>query len=55
MEDIVEDIVCRAVITISGISTERKTAMTTMSILVVLLASLCLLLSLLPLEKKSVE
>ena len=37
----VEDIVCRAVMVDSGSSTARKTAMTTMSIMVVLLASLC--------------
>ena len=42
--------VCRAVMVESGSSTARKTAMTTMSIIVVLLASLCLrsLASLLP-------
>jgi hypothetical protein len=43
-----DEIVCRAVMTMRGISTERKTPMTTMSIMVVLLASLCLLFSLHP-------
>ena len=37
-----EEIVWRAEMTESGISTARKTAMTTMSIMVVELASLCL-------------
>ena len=37
-----EDIVCSAVMVESGSSTARKTAITTMSIMVVLFASLCL-------------
>ena len=40
-----EEMVCRAVMTMSGISTMRKTAMTMMSIMVVELASRCLLFS----------
>ena len=47
-----DEMVCRAVITISGVSTDKKTAMTTISIMVVLLASRCLLLSRLPLDKQ---
>ena len=41
-QEYLEEIVCNAVIQERGSSTDRKTAMTTMSIMVVLLASRCL-------------
>ena len=42
VQEYLEEIVCNAVIQERGSSTDRKTAMTTMSIMVVLLASRCL-------------
>ena len=47
-----EEMVWRAVMTMRGISTERNTAITTISIIVVLCASRCRRVSRLPLHKQ---